>query len=87
MNIRYRPSIDPGGGAASASTDAMTAYGRQLVKPPADRRHHSATEPKMPLVASIASANINGSKQPPPASPHCPAQSHSPRAGAATQIP
>ena len=87
MNMRYRPSIDPGGGAASASTDAMTAYVRLLVEPSADRKHYPATEPKMPPVASIATTSINGSTWPPPTSPHCLAQNRSPRAGTAAQIP
>ena len=87
MNIRYRPSIDPGGGAASASTDAMTAYVRVLVEPPADPKHHPATEPKMLLVASLAMANINGSTWPPRTSSHYLAQSRSPRTGTTPLIP
>ena len=87
MNIRYRPSIDPGGGAASASTDAMTAYVRVLVEPPADPKHYPATEPKMPLVASIATANINGSTWPPPTAPLHVAQNRSPRTGTTPLIP
>ena len=85
MNIGSHPNIELGGEAEAA--DAMTAYVRLLVKPPADRKHHRAVEPKMPLVTSISTANINGSKWPLPTPPHCLAQSRSPRAGTAAQIP
>ena len=87
MNMRYRLSIDPGGGAASASTDAMTAYVRLLVEPSADRKHYPATEPKMPPVASIATTSINGSTWPPHISPRCVTQSRPPRPGIPAQIP
>jgi len=87
MNIRYRPSIDHGGVAASASTNAVYAYARYLVEPPADRQRHPAAEFRMAPGASIATANINGSTWPPPTSPRCLAQSRSPRAGTAAQIP
>jgi hypothetical protein len=86
MSPHHTPNIDQGG-AALAWTNAMSAYARCVVEPPADRQRHPAVAFRMDPGAPIAMTNTGGSTSPPPAQWQRVAQKCAQRPGTATQIP
>lgn len=87
MTIGYRPNIDPGGGATSASTDAIMAHVRHFVALIAGRRRHPAGALKMALVMPIAAIDTRGSASMSSVQRQRTAYHRSSGAGAAAQIP
>jgi hypothetical protein len=65
----------------------MTTCVAGALGPHVEPKRHFSTVPSICLVVPISATGINGSTWPPHMPPRCVAQSRSPRAGTAAQIP